>query len=248
LVNLEYPLATTQQLLHALDTPWTAASVRQQILNQEAGIELFGSGSNQEGEIARALVETWKTGDTFISVQAVPEVKAAYDGHPPKGMEWVVSPSIQDRLQRASPRLKEHAMFFQDDQLPQVVTTVNVWEKKWHRRFISRVTLRNTTMLQALAMFRGKVGYFPTKPVFSEEQLRQRDREIQNAQKKGIIIVPFEEAYDSPGEAAFAQAWRPFETPEAHNIYAPAWQAYEEITTGKFLDADSREEMLKGKQ
>jgi hypothetical protein len=246
-VNLEYPLEITTGLLNAIESSEYVPSVRQQILNQEAGVDLFVSTSNHEAEIKSSLEDTWKTGALFISVQEAPQLKAALEGNPPEGMEWLQSPTMQQILRQASPLLKEHIVFFKDDVFPDVVTTLSMWDKKWHYKVVIGFRPLNIYYLHALATFRDAVGFFPTEPTFSEEQLKQQKAEIRAAQKKGITIIPFEEAFDSPGEAAFNQAWEPYATQETRNLDAPAWQAYDEIMNGRFLDEDSRREKLAGR-
>ncbi len=182
IVNLEYPLDIATGLLNALESSEYVPSVRQQILHQEAGVDLFVFASTQEADIKSSLEDTWNTGALFISVQEAPQLKAALEGNPPEGMEWLQSPTMQQILQRASPLLKEHIAFFKDDMLPDVVTTLSMWDKKWHYKIMIGFRPLNIYYLNALATFRDAVGFFPTKPTFSEEQLKLREVEIQTAQ------------------------------------------------------------------
>lgn len=224
LVNLEYPLETTVNLLNTLDAPpWNAPSVRQQILNQEAGVELFVTASTQEKEIQSSLKEIWDIGEIFIRVQETPDVKAAIEGNPPKGKEWLVTPSLLQMYRQASPLIQEHAEFFKDDGVPAVVTTLSMWDRKWHQRCVTGFGSYNAHSLKALVTFRATVGYFPTEPKYEDDFYRSRI------------------------EAAFAQVWREnYATHDTWNLDAPASAAYEAIITGRFLDADTRAEMLAG--
>jgi hypothetical protein len=100
-----------------------------------------------------------------------------------------------------------------------------------------------------LAEYRNAIGKFPEKPAFTPEELSKRDQEIADAAKRGVKIVPFENAYSSPRAAAFAQAWDNFlvktygsrgKAPaEIQNRDAPALQAYDEIERGEFFDQDT---------
>lgn len=221
IVNLDYPLENALTLLNRVNLIWNPPSIRQQILNQEAGIDLFVSFSPDEREIQSALEETWSTGILWKDTQAIPDLKAALEGTPvPQEVEQIyLGPWIRQKFDRASPAVKAHPRFFTDDVFPDVVTTLSMWDKKWHEKLIIGFNAPNILGLQALTMFRKTVGYFPTTPEYNDH------------------------FYNSPEEAAFAHVWEHYATKETRNLDATAWQAYKEITTGRFLDQDTRREM-----
>lgn len=241
LVDLEYSLDKTRQLVNALQAPWYAPSVREYVLNQEAGVQLFTAVSQEEDAILLSLQETWQAGSL-----AALEQKASYSERELDEAEQALYELISPIIQQASPLVQEHLDFFVDDELPspRIITTKSMWERKWHEKLIHGFEPENAQKLYALTTFREAVGYYPTTPSFSEEELRQRETRIQELKEKGIKTVLFEEAFNSLAEAGFAQAWAPHETKETHTLYHRAWRAYEEIISGKFLDEDTRAEMI----
>ena len=143
--------------------------------------------------------------------------------------------------------------FCDDDEISGIrpVTLVTMWDKKWHERIVNGLELRNVAKARALITFRTTVGEFPLAPSFTDEEIKDEKALIEANARKGIKVVSFADAYHSPGEAAFAQAWkkkavRPTgmsnSTYETYvHIATTAWTAFDEVTRGKFADEDFRE-------
>ena len=97
----------------------------------------------------------------------------------------------------------------------------------------------NIRHVQAFLLFREKVGHFPTKPVFTEEQIKRREKFIAEEAKRGVLIGRLEDGFNSPVTAAFCLAWEPYRS-EYGPIYDTAALVYEQVKSGQFLDEDSR--------
>jgi len=217
------------------------AEIRRRVLNREVGVEMFPSSSNAQD----TLDHVWASGFGLRLEAKKPEYREERLRNPSHYINVIETPEIKANLG-----------FFEDASvIPKPGTLLNIWDVKLHNRFITGAFIpQNIKKVHALAEFRNVVGWFPEKPVFSAEQIRIRDQEIADAAKRGLKIVPFEAAFHSLREAAFDQAWRPTvarspgmsvdEWNQRLNLSAPAWQAYEEVQRGDFLDHDTAETKL----
>jgi hypothetical protein len=136
----------------------------------------------------------------------------------------------------------EELAFYVDDEYRSAAgpfTTLHLWNGKYHRRLLLGLGSQNMREVRSLLMFRRKVGQYPTCPRFSPKQQLAVKEEIETAGKKGIKIVPLEEAYSSIQEAAFAQAWEPFRI-EFGPTYSTAYAVYNSVLSNNFYDQDTR--------
>jgi hypothetical protein len=111
--------------------------------------------------------------------------------------------------------------------------------------------LQSIQKAKALAEFRQAIGKFPEKPVFTAEELRERDQGNAEAKKRGLKVTNMEDTYSSPMAAAFAQAWKNYlekhgedlgkVSSSRSNLDVSAFQAYDEVKRGVFLDQDSQQ-------
>ena len=150
-----------------------------------------------------------------------------------------------------SKAMEDNLSFFDDIEIAQVtpLTLVNLWDHKWHARIVNGLGLRSIEKARALAEFRHAIGKFPEKPVFTEEQLRERERGAAAAAKAGLKVSNMEDSYATPMAAAFAQAWKNYLEkrgedlgklpPSRYNLDAAAYQAYDEVQRGVFVDEDT---------
>lgn len=113
--------------------------------------------------------------------------------------------------------------FFVDDEYgakaPKPFTTLNQWDKKYHRRLFLGLGGHNIDNVRAFLLFRQKVGSFPTNPP--------------SWWKPGDGVFP------TPTSAAFDEAWNPFRH-EYDVQYGPAADVYEAIQSNSFYDEDTR--------
>lgn len=117
----------------------------------------------------------------------------------------------------------EELAFFVDDEYgaeaPKPFTTLNQWDKKYHRRLFLGLGSHNIADIKAFLLFRQKVGSFPTNPP--------------SWWKPGDGVFP------TPTKAAFHDAWTPFRS-EYDVQYSPASRVYEAIQSNSFYDEDTR--------
>jgi hypothetical protein len=110
--------------------------------------------------------------------------------------------------------------FFEPDDCPEPRTTSNCWEWKQHEVVAAGAgPLSQQGFLEALAVFRRRVGHFPLVP--------------QETALYGIRV-------ENPGEEAFREAWRAARLPgEDPRYYGTAWMACEQVQKGTLLDSDT---------
>lgn len=123
-------------------------------------------------------------------------------------------------LNEKNAKIPESMFFFDDDPLTSFnkpLTTANLWDAKRHEVFVSGLETRNVALIEALAIFRKKVGIFPEK--FEPKK---------NSPFTGI-------------EGAFERAWRPYRGDDQYTrtLYAKASLAYTEIKNGQFVDEEA---------
>lgn len=237
-VNLEYPLTKIRSRLQRLHAPWYAPSVRRQILNREAGTELFEAVVMDEVVIQQTLAGTWQRG--MFAANRERRKTSGTSRRPLDRDENVLEALITGILLQGPSIPRAHLAFFEDDplsSLPPDFTLNDLWDRKWHEKCVIGFEPFNTSFLMALATFRKEVGFFPTNIVLSEEEHRQLDD--WNTRFEGRSdVVPYEDAFSSPMEAAFSWEWekQKHATEAARLLYSKAYSAYERITTGRFLD------------
>ncbi len=234
--NLDFPLEQCEVLLGRMQPAWLSAETNLRILNKDAGAVIFTTADREEME------RVMGSGNIARRMKANPTLNADLE-----------SRGIAKGLRR-SKAIDENLAFFDDTEAGQMrpPTLVNTWDKKTHGALVVGLELQSIEKARALIEFRKKIGAFPEKPDFSEEQISMREKRIAESASQGIKISRFEDAYRSPMAAAFAQAWRRYlesETsnvgnlPRQHqNLDAAAFQAYDEIRRHAFLDHDSAAE------
>ena len=90
-----------------------------------------------------------------------------------------------------------------------------MWDKKQHGRVITSLESENIAKVEALVIFREKVGGFPS------------DFAVQHPFYTG-------------GKAAFDLAWRPHATAKTRLLSVTAWQAYDDLKHGAFVDQETK--------
>jgi len=246
--DLNHPLEGIAPLLQELDASWKRPQIRAAVLNAEVGTNLFSVAKAQAEDGHAYLERTWNDGRLLRLKHSNPEMQKAFDGSPPKGYETIAS-LVRDRSLRKedAPIFLKKQAFFEDSHLAgasRPITTLSTWNAKWHEKFIVGFALQNLVEIKALLTFRKRVGSFPSKPQFTDEELRKQNDEIAAAQEMGIVIVSFEDTFNSPMQAAFAQAWEKHATEKTMSLHYTASRAYARIQKSLFFDADTEQQEL----
>lgn len=243
LVDLTYPLSVVSALVDRLDSPWQTPEARAGVLNVEARTNLFPPTLTEA-----SLNDLWQNGQMLLIKYSSPGSQAAFEGKEQEGFDALAQIVKKHGVKPVeTPLFMRNLDFFKDDPLGaqgRPVTMSRKWDAKWHGKLVVGLESQNKRKLKALLTFRQSVGNFPDSPQVTDEQKAAAKAEIETASKRGLKIVPFQAAFSSPGEAAFAQAWQRYATKDTRNLDAMAWQAYKEITSGEFVDEDTREKRL----
>jgi hypothetical protein len=233
-VNLDFPLKNIAGLLARMNPAWMSVEANQRVLNRDAGEAIFTTPNREEMEriygSGHRLLEEKRDTNLFAERQKNPR-------------QW--------RLVE-TPAVKANLSFFDTAEVGQVkptVTLLTTWNLNWHGRLIAGLELQSIQKAKALAEFRSAIGAFPEKPVFTAEQLRERERGAAEAAKAGLKVSNMEDSYSSPIAAAFALAWKGYlkkqggDTgtlpPSRYNLDSAAYQAYDEVKRGVFFDQDT---------
>ena len=218
-VDLGAPLESVSSLVKRLDAPWTGPVVRADVLNTEAGTNLFNVSGIPVAEAEKRLQDIWRNGQLLRIKYSSPAAKAAFQGQTNAGFEVLSSMVQQKRFQPDETAIfLQKLPFFADDpysSIPRPVTLLNMWDAKRHEKLVVGFDLQNATKLKALLAFRSVVGAFPAN----------QDE--------------FKSAWVSHITGSDHRINK-----EKYHIFASAWQAYKEIKSGEFVDDDTREKRL----
>ena len=222
--SLDFPLAECEKLAARMSPTWMSVEARARTLNAEAGTNLFAVAGSQTD-----MEKTWGAGGFLMRERRSGTSRPQGQE---QGWEFIDTQAIKANLD-----------FFEDDNRSNAepLTLVHTWDSKRYERIVNGLELQNVNKALALLEFRSVVGRFPEKPEFTEEQLQHHEQATAEAAKYGIKVTRIDEGQPL-GKAAFEQAWdqRPGGLSENHTLYATAWQAYDEVRTGQFLDMDTR--------
>ena len=179
LINLDIPLERILPLVAALDMPYKTPSFRREVLNNEAGAELFPSLADEQ-EMMLLFPEIWNTGEAG---------RMLYNA-----VELASMPQHADmfrQVKRRLPTLRAHAAFFHDENPPEPRTTAAIWEYKCHWDIVAGIRDQNIRSIQALAAFRQVVGSFPEKLVFvyTEEERKNKEAIERLTKEAGIHFL-----------------------------------------------------------
>lgn len=133
-------------------------------------------------------------------------------------------------------------------------TLTGRWEDKDHRAFVAGLDRMSTHKAQALIEFRRVVGEFPERPIFTPEELRNREEGRVKAEKAGLKVVTMESTYSNLRAAGFAWAWRKALRSSGveiarlptvrQNLDSLAYLAFDEVARGQFYDRDTAAVLL----
>ncbi len=144
--------------------------------------------------------------------------------------------------------LRAHRKFFTDERpgRGESVTLAVTWERKWHERIVDGLDLRSVALAVALVEFRRAVGKFPP----ATNGIANPAGGARPA-AGGLQLVAPERAAPA-GQQAFQRAWQAYlqtvaapaarGTGAAMRVPDAAWEAFEAVGQGLFLDQDTRSE------
>jgi len=231
----DFPLDKAKQLSARMQPSWMSGDSGMRILNNDAGTTIFESTDRDTME------KTFGSGQRLLAEQRNPQL---YVERQKNAIQW--------RLME-TPEIKANLSFFDEPNVSSAFaeTLVNNWNRNRHSILVEGLQLQTIIKAQALAEFRGDIGSFPTDASFTGSELSKIKEWSEDFFKKHQIkrVVTPQGSFDSLGEAAFAKAWQDYLRkstvnlaelpPQRLNLNATAWQAYNEVKNGEFLDHDS---------
>lgn len=211
LVDLNCPLEDVKSQFPRFEANWKTPAGRAQILNDDVGARLFEVPTGDEKAQQQYLDRMWAVGKTMVEKYKTPEMQAAFEGHPPEGLE-AVSEMVRHWYFGAyeTPFMREHISFFKDDGK----TSAKNWNANDHEALIVPYREPQLPRLKCLAEFRASVGSFPGE------------------------YVPNEVPATSKQKAVFVKAWSDCRKqkglPEDPGVAVTAWEVYRDVMSGAF--------------
>ncbi len=218
----DFPLADCEKLALRMTPTWMSVEARSRVLNDEVGTNLFAVEGTQEN-----MEKIWEAGSYLMRKKKVGEIELK-EKEPGCGFIDIS-------------KLKANLDFFEDDnesnKMP--LTVFRLLDSKRHALIVRGLDLENVDKALTILAFRSVTGQLPEDSEFTEEQLSRYEEVVAQAVKYGItmgrmkgVVVDSEQVLDQRSNKGSRQG---------HALYAVAWQAYNEVKSGKFFDQDTRE-------
>lgn len=214
------PLDQVEAVMKRFLSPEDECSLRVAALKEEALDPRFKAITGKRVEKTAQLGNLWGAG-VYAMIQ------------------WIENHKVENRwdTKKLREKLPEDLIFYCDDETQGLEKLTLYWDLKKHHRLVSGGILGiNRESLDSLMLFRRKVGYFPTKAIYSEEQLKQWAEYRAQAEKMGRIIT--QTKYSSEIEEGFDQAWEPFRRQYGPHASTAA-RVFEMVIGGKYYDYES---------
>ena len=250
--DLDFPYDEVSGLVVRLQAPWQSSITRAQMLNAEAGTNLFDVSGKDDASAQEVLAKTWQNAQRSMLFQEMrkqyPEVIDLAEGRAPSGVDANTLVALKEGLAAAASFSTNKMDFFADipsgDYPARPWTTSRLWDVKRHSFFTAGdIQSPNFRKLMTLLRFRQLVGSFPDHLSISAEQAVAQATAIADAAKRGIKIVTAEEAFGSTRKAAFDAAWSNVNATEPA-IGTLSCDTYEAVLAGDLVDIDTHEERL----
>lgn len=229
IADLDWPLEASERLSFRMTPDWMSVKSRAAVFNDEAGASLF-SGHEPPEELEKMFA----TGKYMLDVSR--GWKAPFG--------WrTAQPSRYADKQLFGNNLDFFEFTERDRSVPYTVT--EQWNFQAYRRIYLGMELQAVDKALALVGFRNVVGTFPETPEEfhpTEEQKKSIMREAELNRNLGAKTSRRDQSpYYNPMQEAFKQAWRkqPNLPTARYNEYGNAFQAYDEVKRGCFLDYDT---------
>ena len=263
IADLEYPLDEIEQLMLRLDPDWNLPKIRALILNKESGSSVFDLSTNDIKKGNEFLRSHWKklefldtkqkAGKDGINIAEHIESEYAGNKREIEEMKSARKHEFTDKLEAwyqemlyflsDDAELDSNLEFYRVSKAPRtdLYTLSNTWDSNQYGKLVYGLNVPNISKVKALLTYRKTVGEFPEKLNYSEEFLKRREESIKRHKERGIVIVPFEDNYETETEAAFDKAWDPYCTNENQFIDNIAAKTYLAIQENRFYDEDTKQ-------
>ncbi len=227
--DLDYPFDACEKLAARMQPEWMSVSGRAAVFNDEAGAQLF-SGKEPPEEFEKML----GTGKHMLKLSQGWKVPFGWRTAAPS--RYVNKTLFEKNL--------DFFAFVEDDRTVPY-TVVALWNYPRYYQIAIGLELQTIRKALPLVEFRKVVGAFPEvpeEPVLTEEQKESIKREAERNRQLGVKTSRRDQSpYYNPIQEAFRQAWQrqPNLPIERYNEYGNAFQAYDEVKRGCFLDQDT---------
>ncbi len=196
IANLSFPEAEIKPLVDRLVDFPDDVKKNVRVLNLEAPEPIFKTAGKTADEVLRPLEVVW-----FKKLS--------------EATKWKKRNSEESSFptgKKGRDELPDSLAFSIDDEISNIrpFTVLNQWDIKFHRKLIIGLADQNIKELHSFLSFRQKVGKFPDRIDYTEEERAAIKTEKEKLESKGFKIISFEDSYSSQREAAFAKAWEPF--------------------------------------
>lgn len=223
--SLDFPVVDCEKLAARMRPEWMGMAYSLQVLNGEAGTNLFVNASVTNEELDRQWAIGW-------TMRAMAEKRTLVKKTERPNASFVNIQAFTNNLG-----------FFVSYEFPQSpVTLLRSWDLRQHRLIAIGLELQSVKKALALLEYRSVVGFFPEKFIRSEEERLQLEKDIRESAKWGMKITPMErDSSFDPMKESFRRAWlaRVNRDKKEDNHYVIAVQAYHEITDSRFYDSDT---------
>ena len=220
-IDLSCPATNVEPLMACYDLSWYDTRVATDVLNDEAGVPMFGLPSRWQ-KVCRPrdnLARVWDHG-SFIC-------QTAYISPEAKQEEYIVFSAVERML------MQSNLSFFADSPGAGAETLERVWNLKRHALIIKRIPnedtqyIDNKGRLRALLRFREAVGGFPSNVAGRTRHSQSIDFAIRDA-----FLAAWEKQPDTTNDI--------FDD-EKRTTYAHAASLYARFVDGDLIDEDTKE-------
>ncbi|MCL2104869.1 MAG: hypothetical protein FWH21_07450 [Kiritimatiellaeota bacterium] len=227
--SMEFSLEKCEDIAMRMHPKWTGTPYKLLVFNGEAKTNLF--------------INTKMTSAQLDGYRWLARAMLATERNPKLAKERGYPPPPDPTLVNAGAFTNSLHLFDEEEKPPRPVTLVRSWDCRQHGWLIFLGGSQEHNQALALLKYRSVVGFFPSKFVRREEEIKRRDTEIEKYAKLGIKITKEEDnpSYD-PLEEAFRRELEKLESAKTEGCsYSVAFIAYNRVLNGTFYDPDMTE-------